>query len=246
MLDLAKAQIADRIAELEQEHAEAAAAEFDEWKAGLEAQLAKAIEQRSGLEDRPESRGYREWDKEVQRVEGELADAEAKRTGIEERSAEALEEAIAAEARKHYKDVLAEAVDGTRFTLRDLPTHSVQLSSKPRFRQRYAEDVQFLYGDEAVTELQADEVTDILEDATGRALHLAQCTAREQAQVSDLTRRQMMEARDRFAEERIVRAMAQSFSDEALEKRWGLQRRTTGPDDEIAAEAPNSQEEEGK
>ena len=100
------------------------------------------------------------------------------------------------------------------------------------------------------SEVMAAPITDVLEDTTGRALHLVLCTAREPLTVADLTRRELMQAREQFTRERLAFAMSQSFSDEALEKRYALERLARGPEDETPAAEPapdpENENEKGK
>lgn len=246
LLDLAKAKLGERVAEIEQEHRDKADTEFSDWKTDLESRLATATASRAQLENRPNSQSYRSWNDEVVKLEGELATADEKRAGIDEQASEDAEAEIAEEARKLYKDVLMEAVTDTSFVVRDLPAYSARLSSKPRFEHRYAEDVQYLFRELDVTDLEVDEITDILEDTTGRALHVALCTERAPMTVADLTRRELMEAREQFVQRRLALAMAQSFSEDALGARYDWQRSTRGPDDETPGlePDPSGQEEE--
>ena len=161
LLTLAKAKIADKVTELENESKKEVEDGFNEWKTGLETELATAKKTLDGYRDRPESRIFKAWNDQVAKLESKLGKQDDKRKELEEAAAEELEADIKKQARKVYKDVLAAAVADTGFVVEDLEAFPVDLSTRPRFEHRFSEKVRFLFGDPTVKELEEGEVTDI-------------------------------------------------------------------------------------
>jgi hypothetical protein len=215
----------DRIAELETERDEQVAKDFEEWKAGVEKDLADARAAMAENAHRPASRAYKAWKEEVDRLEAELADAEKKRDELAKVADGDMKEKIETEARELYPEVLdAAAAAAAGFSVRELPAYPVGISSRPRFSERYPEDIQFLFGNAEVRELKEGESSELLDDTTGRALHLAVAVRRETGTVAHLTRRELATARKSFAQRRLAAFVAQSFTLEALEERWHYER----------------------
>lgn len=232
LLELAKGRIAEKVAELEAKGVEKAAQAFADWKSKVEADLAKAIEVRATHESRRTSSAFKEWDAEVKRLQAQLDAQDRKRSEIEAETSKATDAEIETEAKKVEKDVLEEAIAGTGFTIHTVGPYSVNVAMQPRFRYRYSDDVRFLFSDDTVKKLKPGEITGILDDATGRALHIAVCETREHATVDDLTRRELALARPAFVDERLRGCMEQSFTSEALKARWGFESLTSKEEEE--------------
>lgn len=232
LLELAKAQLQDEVAKIEKEHAELLDRRLLEWEQGLQAQLAEAEEQLARVPARSE--GHRQWDVKRREVQDQLAAKDAKRGEMEKAIAGEREQAVTAAARKAYKDVLDAAVVDSGFEIRTLGPYSTKLSSQPRFRDRYGEDVRFLFGDPtasaAVLALKVGEATELFDDQTGRALYLAVAVNREPATLAAVARRELLQAREQVTQERLAKALQQSFTVDALKARYNYQTSVEGED----------------
>ena len=238
LLELAKAKIPDEIGTIEQDAAEELDKEFTEWEAQVSADLADAkskLAERAGAE---RSMVYRTWDARRAELQEQLDKQGEWREEKQKESKEAVEEAIEEAARKVYKDVLEAALVETEFVVETLASCSVNVSTQPRFDDRYADNVKFLFKDPQasviIKELQPGDATDILDDKTGRALYLAVCEARDQAVLGDLSRRQILKARAAFQRERMQQTLQQSFTLDALKARWKYESATALDEDPVA------------
>jgi hypothetical protein len=247
LLEQAKAKIPEQIAEIEREAAEKLEAEFSQWEAELREELATAEQ---WLKDRnPRSLTYRTWDARRQDLAAQLAGAESHREEMAEKSREAVDAKIEEASRKVALEVLDQAVEGTAFQLETLPPYSVNLRTRPRFPDRYPPAVGFLFGDPtasaAVRELEVGEVTEALDDQSGRAVYLAACGAREPATIESLSRRQLVATREAFQQERLRQLMQQSLTIEALKARWKYESPTALEEEPAVKPAAPAQPAEG-
>jgi hypothetical protein len=223
LLEKAKAKIADEIAELEKASAEGVEEEFSKWMTEHETELAQAKETFEKHKDKPKSLIRKAWEDQVAKLQAALDKHAEKRQELEDAAAKELETEIEKAARKVYKDVLADAVQETQFTIEELDSYPANLSTRPRFQHRFSEKIRFLFGNSTVRDLKEGEVTDVLDDTTGRALYVVTCKSRVKATMSDLTRRELDQARRGFVQEQLSECMEQSFTLEALEDRWGYE-----------------------
>ena len=141
---------------------------------------------------------------------------------------EETDETIAAEARDVYEDVLEVAAEEVGFEIQTLPAYSRQLSfDDPRFEYRYSDDVKYLFRDPMAQALEEGEITELLDDVTGRALYMAACIAEEDITIDDLTRRRLLEYRYGFGfgfpQVRLSQTYFQSFTPDALKQRFNWQ-----------------------
>lgn len=221
LLEKAKEQIAAEVAELEKDSAAGVEKDFSAWQAERQSEYDQAVKERARFENRQKSRIFQRWEQRVAELRELLDKQDEKRSDIEEKAGEELEDEIEKEARKVYKDVLEAAIADTGFSIGDVGPYVEDLSSTPRFQHRFSEKVRFLWGNDEVRGLKADEVTDLLDDVTGRAKYMVVCKSRDKVTADDLTRREIHEARAALIRDRLTESMKQSFSLEALEERWG-------------------------
>ncbi len=236
LLELAKAKIGDKIAEIEEEVRGSIDTDFDAWKEELDAGIAKASEMVAGRP--PQSAIARKWQAERDRLEAELAKADDKRKELEEAADEAIEEQVAEAAAEVYHEVFEEAAAQVNFELRTIGPLPASLSRQPRFADRFGDDVRYLFGNPDVTSMDPGEVTEVLDDATGRAYYLAHCIAKDPATVKDITRRQLLQAREQFERERYGSVLPQSFTLEALKARWNYDSPTAVEEPSASAAQP--------
>ena len=72
--------------------------------------------------------------------------------------------------------------------------------------------------------VQKGETTDLLEDTTNRVYYLAFAREVTPVTLADMSRRELMQSRDRMAGQRGATALWQSFTTEALQERFGWRR----------------------
>lgn len=229
LLRLAKERIPEQVAEIEGRRQTEVDQQMQQWETKLqadrqaaEAQIARQV---------PGSKAHAQWTARRDELDAELATKEQKRLGIEASVAKKLEDEIAAAARKKYGDVLDAAAQEAGFTVASIGPYPRELNRTPRFDKRFDPTVVFLFQGRA-DQLAVGEATDVLEDPAKKRWHVAVCEKVEPMQISDLTRREVEQARGfagwdqntgkvfTFAESRLSRAIQQSFSLEALEKRF--------------------------
>ncbi len=223
--ELARAKIPERIAELEKQRDEKLVTRLKEWRDGLEGKLAAAKTSRDFHEKRDaKSQAYRTMAAEVTRLEAELATEEAQRTLILAELQKSTDDAIAKSSKEKYPEVLAEAAQAFGFEVETLGPYPRDLFAAGRSRDAYGESVKFLWGNSQVTAQKVGEATDLLSDPTNRKRYLAVATKVDKGSLADVTRRELLNKRAQAGQQRAAGAILQSFSREALEKRYGWKR----------------------
>ncbi|MEM7200316.1 MAG: hypothetical protein AAF628_08635 [Planctomycetota bacterium] len=248
LLELAKQKIPDELERIHKESDEALDKRYSEWEEQVKADLAEADAMIAKVP--PRTAAHQSWQTERAALQAKLDGKDDQRAEFAKESEEELETSIEEAARKAYKDVLAEAVGEAPIEIKVLGPHLTNLSRRPRFRERHEGPVAFLWGDGTaspeVLELEEGESTGVLEDTAGRALYLAVCESRQPATLGDLTRREVVMARNDLARTRPMQALRQSFTIEALEKRYNYQlpsgSRDAGEPEAAAADGASSEE----
>lgn len=240
LLRLGKEKRAERVTELEQEQATKTEQQFTEWRTKTEQALESARKELAGLPR--ESRSHRQlWEKQITKLETELAKADEKRQQLADQIAAETKQQIAAVAREAYPEVLAQAAEETGFTVTKVGPYVRNLREKPRFQHRYDETTRYLFnastgGDEPeqVSSLEQGESSGLLDDATNRTLHLAVVTDVQKATVADVTRRELLSARESLIAQRLQGAISQSFTIDTLKQAYGYE----APKDQPVIDAP--------
>lgn len=226
--ELARAKIPERIAELEKQRDEKVGTRLTEWRDGLTQKLTTARAQRDAHERRdPKSRAFVLTKAEVEHLEAQLATEEAQRKTILDELQKETDEAIAKSAKEKYGEVLAEAAQPFGLTVATYGPYPRELfGNSGRLRDAYPEAVRFLWGNGTVTALKAGEATDLIQDFTGRKRHLATAIKVDKGSLADVTRRRLLTERSGAGSSRTVAAIVHSFSQKALEERYGWKRPT--------------------
>lgn len=222
--ELAKAKVADKVTELEAKRDEQVEEKLTEWRQGVQQKLDEARQQLAQLDgEDPNNRAYRAWKTRVEQLEEQLANEAEKREEILAEVQEATDAKIEELAQENYASVLAEAAQAGEFELAEYGPFPRDLSARGGPRERFPKPVQYLFWFGSIEDLDEGEATDLLEDATGRARHLAVVKEVEPATVADLTRKQLLQARRYAGSMRRVEAVLQSFTLDALRARYGWQ-----------------------
>ena len=224
LLRLAKEARKDEVAKIEKEQNDALDKKLRDQADELRAKISKADQILKDLGGDTISPAYVAWKKAKDDAEKSLADETGRRQQLVDAQKQESEDKIKAEAKKAYKDVLEAAATTSGFIVRTFGPHPRKLSSFPRFADRFDEATRFLFARAEVSDkasgLKEGEASELLDDPTGRAKHLVICTKLEEATLEQLTRRQILQERSKFIEKRLEAAVAQSFTLEALKKRY--------------------------
>jgi hypothetical protein len=241
LLDAAKRSIQEKVDELEKKKATELEEQFGKWRAGLEKELAEARKVYDANSTRPDSLIAQRYKAKIDKIEAQLAKADDKRKELEKAIGERIDGEIAAAARKVYPDVLAQIAPAQGFEIRVIGPHPRTLSREPRFDNRYDDTVKFLFRDAAMqpplAEIEAGDVTDVLDDQTGRATYLVICRSVDKSDPARLTRRMLESRREEFIRSRYQDALIQSFTLDALRERHRY-KQAPGEHEELVGEAP--------
>ncbi|MCC6672992.1 MAG: hypothetical protein IT458_18145 [Planctomycetes bacterium] len=222
LLRLGKEQRKAEVEKIEKDGAEAIARAQAEWETAQRKKLDDAKARLAQITDR-ESMAWQAWARQIAELEKSLADP-ARKQEIETRVKTETEQKVKDEARKSWPQVLEAAATEAGFAIATVGPHLRDIASLPRFQYEFSETVRFLFQNEAVRKLKEGECTDVLTDTSGRRMHLAVLTKVEKATLQNVSRRQFLMARDGFVRERLAEGLRQSFSREALEKRYKFAR----------------------
>ncbi len=227
---LAKASKQTEIDAVEAEHQTALQKRFDEWKTAQQAALDKARQMRQSLEKDPNSIAYKQWLAKFEAIEKALADPEAHRKVLDTELRAETDGKIKKLVRGAHASVLDAAAAEAEFVVETVGPYRKDLDRQPRFQDAYPARVRFLFGNQTVKDLELNAASDVLEDFTNRAHHLAVMEKIEPGTLEDITRRDILAARDTFVSKARGGAVAQSFTIDALRKGWGYRRADGEPD----------------
>jgi len=224
LLRLAKAKMADKVAELEGKRAERTDAELTAWEKSTREAVAAAETTLAGLT--AGTQAQRAWQRKLDALKVELEGKDGKRVSIDLEIGKKIETEIAEEAKKHYHEVIDAAAGEAGFTVADLGPYTRELSNRPRFDKAYDPTVVFLWRSHA--KLKEHESTGVLQDQANRRWICAVCTKVEPLTVNDLTRREFEGLRTgngflSFATLQSLVAYQQAFTADALQKRYDFQ-----------------------
>ena len=233
LLALAKEKIADKVAEIEARRQPEIDKEFADWEQKQKAELARADQVLTGGEVKPGTQAYDSWKVSKDQITAALEKRDDKKQEIAAAEGKKLDAEIKAEAKKKYAEVVDAAAQQAGFTVVALGPYWREVTMKdPALVKPADKAVGFLWGG-AGKELKAGEATDVLEDVGNRRWILGVCDVVEPLAATDVPRREFaMQQRNyhfsalTFAEDRVRAAIAQSFTLDALKKRYDFQEET--------------------
>ncbi len=197
------------------------------WEKDVQARIDRAQTMVTGA--RPGSDAAATWQRQLDQAKAELAAKEAKLAEVTKSVDEAILAEVKAAARKHYAEIFTTAVQEAGFALQTLAPLRRDLTSLPRWSERYGEPAKFLWTGGGVAALKQGESTELVEDATNRKWYLALCEKVEPLTMADVERREYMQIVEQglrtFRESRVADAISQSFTLEALKARYSFQAR---------------------
>jgi len=221
LLRLAKAQIPDKVKEIESQRQSRIDEKLAEWEEKTNSQIADA---KSKLADtRPGTQAQAAWQRKLEQLEARLTAKEATGKTFAAEVDKVLEEEIEDEALKLHKAVLVEAAAESGFEVEDIGPLPRNVSSRPRFDKRYDPTTVFMLRSQ--NELDEGEATGVVNDATNRRWHAGYCLKVEPLSQDDIERREFEQLRrgggfGSFAAAWAQRAMSQAFTKEALKERY--------------------------
>jgi hypothetical protein len=224
LLRLAKAKMADKVAELEGKKTARVDEKLAEWERATQASIAEAEKTLATRE--PGTQAHTAWQKKLDALRTELEGKEGKRAVVALEVGKAIESEIADEAKKHHREVIDAAAAEAGFTVTDHGPYLRELSRMPRFDKAYDPTVVFLF--RSHSELKEGESTGVLQDPTNRRWCFAVCTKVEPMAVQDITRRDYVSLRTgdgfaAFSTQQAFQAYDQAFTQDALHKRYAFQ-----------------------
>ncbi len=222
LLRLAKEKLPEAMAAIEAKRQPEIDKLFAEWEQKLTADLAKANEKLVGLGVGTQAQVA--WQKKRDTLQAELDGREKKLESIKKEVNDRFDGEAKTEAKKKYGEVLESAAPTAGFAIaplgpyrRDLRDHR----SDPFFKKSYDSAVVFLWGG-IVNDLKVGECTAVTEDTTERRYQLAVCDTVEKLTANDVSRREFETAKRNFGLMQVTTAMRQSFSMDALRKRYSF------------------------
>ncbi len=234
---LGREKIKDKIAEIEAKKATDLEEQLAEWREDLQKRIE---ENQAKLENTGSSRARKSFEKLLTDLRAELADEEKKRGDIQTDLDDASEIEIEDEIAKVHKDILDEAAATAKFKVFDIePRLGRPIRRGPI--DHLSNEVQFLYYQGRVNDLEEGDSTGVLDDRVRRSNYFAVCTHRGPAELGDMTRLDVLEAIEREKRGRLAMAVRQSYSKEALVARLGFEE----PGDD-SIEAASDDDEEAK
>ncbi len=248
LLELAKQKIPDRIAELEHQRDVKLDEQMQEWRSNLESEIEKTRKVVQDLEAAdPNSRACASAKARQARLEGDLAKADDHRAELQKQLEEDTTADIEKAAKEQYCAVLEQAAQDNGFEVTEVGPYPRDLSRRGGPRERFPETVQFLFWNPAVSDaqdgLEQGLTTDVLQDAAHRTWLAACAKTVEPGTVANLTRRQLITAREQIAPGRRADALRYSFTiDEALKERYGYQRPVSAQTEPADGKQPKAQD----
>lgn len=224
LLRLAKAKMPDKVSEIEGQRQTRIDEKVAAWEQKLNEDVAHANVKLG--EARPGRKAHAAWQNELDKLQKQLEDKVAQTEAYAKEIDEAIEKEIGDEAMKLHKDVLDEAAAEAGFEVADIGPLSRDLVSKPRYAERYGETAAFLWREQS--ELEENEATGVLNDATNRRWHAAWCQKVEPLTYADVERREFeflrkgYTGKQSYAWLQSSQAFRQAFTREALEKRYEI------------------------
>ncbi len=225
LLRLAKAKMADKVAEIEGKRAAKVDEQMVEWERTTQAGITEAKDLLQRLAAGTQAQVA--WQKKLDRLQADLAKKDEQRTTFDTEVGKAIDEEIATEAKKHYGEVLDAAAAEAGFTVTPVGPYPRDLSRHPRFDKAYDPTTVFLF--RSHSEMAVGETTGVVQDATNRRWLVAVCDKVEPLQIGDVTRRDFESLRTgdglfSYATQQAYRACSQAFTVKALEARYDLKR----------------------
>jgi hypothetical protein len=231
LLELAKAKIPDKVKEIEAKKAGEVEKRFNDWKTEQtrirDESDKKLAELPAGLEAR------RLWQVKHDAVVADLGNEAGKRTQVGQSVGTDLDNQIKEEAKKKYAEVMDAAAAAAGFTVSTFkrPVWREASSRVPGFAKQPDKAAAFLMHGEQ-RNMSVGDVSDILEDTLDRRWLMAVCDAVDPLQITDVPHKEFEQKRlgytyDQghnqwltFGESEVRKALAQSFSMDALKARY--------------------------
>jgi hypothetical protein len=225
LLRLAKAKMADKVAEIEATRATKVAERLAEWERTTREGIAEAEAWLQRLTAGTQAQIA--WQRKLDTLKAQQANQDQQRAAFDAEVGKAIDDEIATEAKKHYGEVLEAAAAEAGFVASTVGPYPRDLSSLPRFDKAYDETTVFLFRSHA--ELEASATTGVVQDATNRRWLVAVCDRVEPLQAGDVTRRVFESRRTgdglfAYSTQQAYRAYGQAFTIKALETRYDLKR----------------------
>lgn len=224
LLELAKAKMPEKVAELEGKRAETAQKKLADWEAETTAGLQKAEKILADVP--PDTQAAMAWSQKRQLLRDALDKKADKQKAIDEEVQKQIEADIAEAAKAHHAAVLAAAAEQAGFTFGNLGPHSRELSQRPRFDKRFDPTVVYLWQNHG--KMKVGESTGVVQDLTNRRWLVGACTAVAPLEASDVERREFAMLRKgiyfkSYAGLRAMQAYQQAWTKDALEARYNYQ-----------------------
>ncbi len=229
--ELAKAKIADEIADLEGKRDTDLEEKLAEWRTTVQERLDSARERLAELK---QSRGdaARVTVAAQQRVDdlaAQLAAEEARREEILAELQAELDETVEEKTREQFAGVFDEAVaahEGVKLEVVGPLPRDLSSGGYGAHRESYPKAVRYLFFGGRVTDLDEGDVVEMEQDFAERAWVGGIVTGVEPGSLADVTRRQVLSLRQQQASQRRLTGVRQSYSLEALTERFGWRRPT--------------------
>lgn len=226
LLRLAKEKMVDKVAEIEGKKQARIDEKLAEWESKVQAAIVEAEKQLAKLQ--AGTQAHAGWQQELDNQKAMLAQKEQRKTAFTVEIGKAIETEIGTEAKKFYREVLDAAAAEAGFTVADVGPHPRDLQERdPRFDKNHEPAVVFLMRSQS--KLKEGEATDVLQDFSNRAYHVAACVKVEPLAPTDVTRRDFEslrtgDGRASFAAQQAGLSFYQAFTLKAVEARYALQR----------------------
>jgi hypothetical protein len=225
LLRLAKEKMPEKVAEIEGAKQKRVDEKLAAWEKDTQAAITAATETLKNLQSGTQA--YGSWKLQLEAKQAELARKDQQKNAFELEVQNAIETEIAAEAKKHHKDVLDAAAAAAGFTVTTIGPLPRDVEQRdPTFAKQKDSPALFLMRGQS--KLKEGETSGLVQDFTGRAYHVAVCTKVEPLTPADVQRRDYEslrtgDGRAAFATDQTYRAYRQAFTLKALEARYQLQ-----------------------
>lgn len=224
LLELAKAKMPEKVAEIEGKRAEAVQKKLADWQRDTQALLAKAEKILADVP--PDTQAAMAWSHKRQALRDALDKVADKQKAIEDEVQKQIEADIAEAAKAYHGAVLAAAAEKAGFAFGNLGPYPRDLAQRPRFDKRYDPTVVYLW--QNYSKLKVGESTGVVQDVTNRRWLAGACTAVEPLTADDVERREFAMLRKgiyfkSYAGLRAMQAFQQAWTKEALEARYKYQ-----------------------
>jgi hypothetical protein len=224
LLELAKAKMPEKVAEIEGKRTESVQKKLGTWESETTAGLQKAEKILADVP--PDTQAAMAWSQKRQMLREALDKKADKQKAVEDEVQKQVEADVAEAAKAHHAAVLAAAAEKAGFTFGNLGPYSRDLAQRPRFDKRFDPTVVFLWQNHG--KMKVGESTGVVQDLTNRRWLVGACTAVAPLEPSDVERREFAMLRKgiyfkSYAGLRAMQAYQQAWTKDALEARYKYQ-----------------------